>query len=533
MSLQTTITPHSQAPYVERTYPTPAELDAAIAAAAAAQPFWAATPLAQRIAIGRAFIKEFEAMKEEIPLELTLQMGRPVQQGPGEVRGLVERSNYMLDIAPTALADVSLADTDKPGFKRYIKRVPIGVVFVIAPWNFPYLTTINSLLPALLAGNTVLLKPSPQTPLTAERIAAAFARAGLPPNVLTVLHLGPEGVAQTINAKQVGFVSFTGSVPVGRTIAETAAKAPGFTGTGLELGGKDPAYVAPDADLDFTVAELVDGAFFNSGQSCCSIERIYVHAAVYEPFVAKFVALTKEYKLGDPTTGHTNLGPVVSLASAERIRKQVADAVAQGARSLVPENLFPAAKPGTTYVGPQVLVNVNHTMEVMTVRVPHFDLFGTAFFILWSGGEPLSHVLGNPILTPSQEETFGPVVGIQRVSSATEALELMNDSRYGLTASVWTDVECQPRADESEYITPAELVEYTAKGEVGEGLFARMEEGLETGTVFLNRCDYLDPALAWSGVKDSGRGVSLSKFGYDQLTRPKSVHMKISLKTSV
>ncbi|KAF6757734.1 succinate semialdehyde dehydrogenase [Ephemerocybe angulata] len=497
MSLQTTITPHSQAPYVERTYPTPAELDAAIAAAAAAQPFWAATPLAQRIAIGRAFIKEFEALKEEIPLELTLQMGRPVQQGPGEVRGLVERSNYMLDIAPTALADVSLADTDKPGFKRYIKRVPIGVVFVIAPWNFPYLTTINSLLPALLAGNTVLLKPSPQTPLTAERIAAAFARAGLPPNVLTVLHLGPEGVAQTINAKQVGFVSFTGSVPVGRTIAETAAKAPGFTGTGLELGGKDPAYVAPDADLDFTVAELVDGAFFNSGQSCCSIERIYVHAAVYEPFVAKFVALTKEYKLGDPTTGHTNLGPVVSLASAERIRKQVADAVAQGARSLVPENLFPAAKPGTTYVGPQVLVNVNHTMDVMT------------------------------------EETFGPVVGIQRVSSAAEALELMNDSRYGLTASVWTDVECQPRADESEYITPAELVEYTAKGEVGEGLFDRMVEGLETGTVFLNRCDYLDPALAWSGVKDSGRGVSLSKFGYDQLTRPKSVHMKISLKTSV
>ncbi|RXW16564.1 hypothetical protein EST38_g9298 [Candolleomyces aberdarensis] len=474
MSIQTTISPHNQQPYVSRTHPLPQDLDATIQKAAAAQKEWAAVPLEKRIAIGRQFTKEIEAMKEDIPLELTLQMGRPVSQGAGEVRGLLERSNYLLDIAASSLADVSLADTDKPGFKRYIKRVPLGVVFVIAPWNFPYLTTVNSVIPAIIAGNAVLLKPSPQTPITAERFAIALTRAGLPENVLQVLHLSPELASNVIKHPSVNFVSFTGSVAVGRVIAETAAKADGFTGSALELGGKDPAYVAPDADLDYTAAELVDGAFFNSGQSCCAIERIYVHEAVYEQFVAKVVDITKKYRLGDPTSAETNLGPVVSLASAEKIRKQVADAVKQGAKVLVPEDLFAAAQAGTAFVAPQVLVDVDHTMDVMT------------------------------------EETFGPVIGIQKVKSDDEAIALMNDSRYGLTASVWTNVEANLASEET---------------------FLKFVDKLETGTVFLNRCDYLDPALSWVGVKNSGRGVSLSKFGYDQLTRPKSVHMKIKTST--
>ncbi|CAA7268496.1 unnamed protein product [Cyclocybe aegerita] len=468
--IQTTIIPHNQEPYVTRTYPTEAELDTVIAKAAVAQKSWSAVPLDQRIAIGRRFTEEFKKMGDEIPKELSLQMGRPVSQGAGEIRGFLERANYMLDIAVLSLADTTLESTDKPGFRRFIKRAPLGVILVIAPWNFPYLVSINSVLPAIIAGNAVLLKPSPQTPLTAERFALALTRAGVPENIIQVIHMSPDLTNSVISKPEVNFVSFTGSVPGGRAVAKAAAAAPGFTGVALELGGKDPAYVRADADLDYTAGELVDGAFFNSGQSCCAVERIYVHESVYESFVDKVVAITKTYRLGDPTLPETNLGPVVSLASAERIRKQISDAIAAGAKSLIPESHFPQAKSGTTYVSPTVLVNVDHTMEVMT------------------------------------EETFGPVVGIQKVSSDEEAVELMNDSIYGLTASIWTNAEKNPES---------------------EAAFLKLVDQLETGTVFLNRCDYLDPALAWVGVKDSGRGVSLSKFGYDQLTRPKSVHMKI------
>jgi len=380
----------------------------------------------------------------------------------------------MLDIAGSSLADVSLESTDKPGFRRYMKRVPLGVILVIAPWNFPYLVSINSVLPAIIAGNAVLLKPSPQTPLTAERFALALSRAGVPQDVIQVLHISPTLTNYVISRKSVDFVSFTGSVEGGRSVANTAANAVGFTGVALELGGKDPAYVRPDADLDYTVAELVDGAYFNSGQSCCAVERIYVHESVYNAFIDKFVAIAKRYRLGDPTLPETNLGPVVSLASAERIRKQVSDAIKAGAKALIPSHLFPHAKEGTTYVAPQVLIDVDHKMDVM------------------------------------MEETFGPVVGIQRVSSDDEALRLMNDSPYGLTVSVWTNAEKNPES---------------------EKVFLKFVDELETGTVFLNRCDSLDPALAWCGVKDSGRGISLSKFGYDQLTRAKSVHMKIKTST--
>ncbi|KXN81701.1 Succinate-semialdehyde dehydrogenase [NADP(+)] [Leucoagaricus sp. SymC.cos] len=470
MSVQTTISPHNQQPLVSRTYPGHNDLDIIINKAHAAQKQWSKVSVPDRVAIGRRFMEEFKKMSDEIPLELSLQMGRPVSQGPGEIRGFLERADYMLSIAELQLADVLLQDTDKPGFKRYIKRIPLGVILVIAPWNFPYLVSVNSVLPAIIAGNAVLFKPSPQTPLTAERFALALTRAGVPEDVIQVVHMSPELTAYTVQHPLVEFVSFTGSVPGGRSVAETAATAKGFTGVALELGGKDPAYVRPDADLNYTVTELIDGAFFNSGQSCCAVERIYVHETIYDQFVSKFVDLAKAYKLDDPTSKETNLGPVVSLASAERIRKQVADAIQAGAKPLVPEDLYPIAQPGTTYVAPQVLVDVNHNMDVM------------------------------------MEETFGPVVGIQKVSSDEEAIKLMNDSPYGLTASVWTNAERSPESEQA---------------------FLRIVDELETGTVFLNRCDYLDPALAWTGVKNSGRGVSLSKFGYDQLTRAKSIHMKI------
>ncbi|KAH9946564.1 Aldehyde/histidinol dehydrogenase [Amylocystis lapponica] len=470
---QTTISPHNLQPLVTRTYPSESELDAKIERAAAAQKQWSRVPLKDRVAIGRKFLDEFKAMGSEISMELTTQMGRrvsPVSQVPGEVRGTLERATYMLDIAETALTDVSLADTDKPGFRRFIRRTPLGVVLIIAPWNYPFLVSINSVLPALIAGNTILLKPSPQTPLSAERLVLALTRAGVPPDAVQVVHLSLPLTLFAVQHQLVNFVSFTGSVAGGQAVEKAAVDAAGFKGVALELGGKDPAYVRADADLDYTAAELVDGAIFNSGQSCCAVERIYIHESIYDTFVSKFVDVVKGYKLGDPTLPETNLGPVVSVASADKIRKQVADAVKAGARALIPEDLFPAAKPGTAFVAPQVLVDVNHTMDIM------------------------------------MEETFGPVVGIQKVSSDAEAVRLMNDSPYGLTASIWTNAAANPES---------------------EVAFLALVDELETGTVYLNRADSIDPALGWTGVKNSGRGISLSKFGYDQLTRAKPVHMKI------
>ncbi|KAF9242795.1 Aldehyde/histidinol dehydrogenase [Melanogaster broomeanus] len=474
---QTTITPHNQEPFVTRIYPNESELDVKIQNAALAQTEWKKRSLKQRIEIGHKFVTEFKAIGgddlKSLHMELTMQMGRPVSQIPGEIRGFLSRAEYMLSIAESCLSDVALKDTDSPGFRRYIKREPLGIVFVIAPWNYPYLVTINSVLPAIVSGNAVLLKPSPQTPLVAERFADALHKAGVPKDIVQVLHLSPSLTSHVIQHSLVDFISFTGSVVGGQAVERAAVEASGFKGVALELGGKDPAYVRPDADLKYTVAELVDGAMFNSGQSCCAIERIYVHESVYEEFKDQYVDLVKKYVLGDPTKPGTSLGPVVSVASAQRIRKQVADAVQAGAMSLIPENLFPIAQSGTAYVAPQVLVNVNHSMDVM------------------------------------MEETFGPVVGIQKVFSDEEAIHLMNDSPYGLTASVWTNAEDNPESQEA---------------------FLRIVDDLQTGTVFLNRCDFLDPALSWTGVKNSGRGVSLSKFGYDQLTRPKSVHMKVKTK---
>ncbi|KAF8314821.1 succinate semialdehyde dehydrogenase [Cantharellus anzutake] len=458
---QTTITPHDQSRYVTRELTT--DYDSVLNKASTAQRSWAKVPIEKRIEIANRFVEEFEKLSEQIIPELTLQMGRPVSQNAGEIRGTLDRSKFMISIASSSLSDVELKDSDKPGFRRFIRREPLGVVFVISPWNYPYLTMINSVLPALIAGNAVILKPSPQTPLTAERLASAFYTAGLPPETLQVVHLTPQGVEAVTKHPKVDFVSFTGSVQNGRVVSRAAAASDNFPGVALELGGKDPAYVMGNADFDYTVAELVDGAFFNSGQSCCAVERIYVHESLFDKFVRAYVELVKKYGLGNPTEKDTNLGPVVSLASAEKIRKQVSDAIGAGAKALIPEQLFPCAREGTTYVAPQVLIDVTHSMDVM------------------------------------KEETFGPVVGIMKVSSDEEAIKLMNDSPYGLTASIWTSSQDD---------------------------FLELVDKVEAGTVYQNRCDYLDPALSWTGVKWSGRGISLSKFGYDQLTRVKSVHIK-------
>jgi acyl-CoA reductase-like NAD-dependent aldehyde dehydrogenase len=445
--------------YIERPLAGEGEIAAALERARRAQEAWRRVPVAERAAILSRAVDSLVARQDELALELTWQMGRPVRYTPGEIRGFEERARYMIDAAAAALADVEVGD--KPGFTRFIRKVPLGVAFVIAPWNYPYLTAVNAVVPALMAGNAVVLKHSAQTPLCAERIGEALTDGGLPEGVFQHLHLGHEAAARIIASGTVDFVSFTGSVAGGHSVQEAAVRR--FLGVGLELGGKDPAYVRPDADLGHATLNLADGAFFNSGQSCCAIERIYVHRDVYDRFVEGLVEVARGYRLDDPTDPETTLGPVIRPGAAEFVRAQIAEAVAAGARTHVDPKSFAKDAAGTAYMAPQVLTGVDHGMRVMT------------------------------------EETFGPAVGVMAVSSDDEAIRLMNDSRYGLTAAIWT-------ADEDAAV--------------------RIGDRVETGTWFMNRCDYLDPALAWTGVKDSGRGCSLSRLQYEHLTRPKSFHLR-------
>lgn len=445
--------------YAERQLVDAAQLEQALVAAATAQAQWKRRPLNERAAFCSAAVDAMLAMKEQIVPELAWQMGRPVRYGAGELRGFEERARHMIAIAPDALAAVEPAPI--AGFERYIKREPLGTVLVVAPWNYPYLTAVNTIIPALMAGNAVILKHASQTLLVGERFAEAFRRANLPPGLFQNLLLDHGQTAAIIASARVQQVNFTGSVAAGKAMENAASGR--FLGMGLELGGKDPAYVRADANLEHAVENLVDGSFFNAGQSCCAIERIYVDQTLYPAFVERFVELTRQYVLGNPLDEATTLGPLVTPGAASFVRGQIADAVAQGAKALIDPQTFAADVPGSAYLAPQVLIDVSHQMSVM------------------------------------RDESFGPVVGIMPVSSDDEAIALMNDSEFGLSASIWTR-------------------DLAAAKHLGDAI--------DTGTVFMNRCDYLDPALAWTGVKNSGRGVTLSRLGYEHLTRAKSFHLR-------
>ena len=427
----------------------------AVARARAARAGWTARPLPDRIALVMAGVARLGAMGEEMVTELARMMGRPVRYG-GEFGGVNERASHMAAIAESALAPLVIEASDR--FERRILREPHGVVLVIAPWNYPYLTAVNTDVPALIAGNAVILKHATQTMLAGERLVRAFVEVGVPEEVFQTVVLDHATTEDLIAARAFDFVNFTGSVEAGRRIERAAAGT--FVPLGLELGGKDPGYVTEDADLEAAVDTLIDGAMFNSGQCCCGIERIYVAAPLYEAFVEKAVALVKTYRLGNPLDRETTLGPMANRRFADLVRRQVSAAVAAGATAHVPTF---AEDDGACYLSPQVLTGVDHTMAVM------------------------------------REENFGPVVGIMKVSGDEEAIGLMNDSAYGLTASIWTSDP--DRA-------------------------ARIGAAVETGTVFMNRCDYLDPALCWTGCKDTGRGGALSVIGYQTLTRPKSYHLR-------
>ncbi|UKV16426.1 aldehyde dehydrogenase family protein [Thalassospiraceae bacterium SW-3-3] len=457
-----TISPVDGSVYVERPLAGAAEINKALDVARAAQAEWRTVPVATRQEILRKAVSAFVAKKDEIVAEISWQMGRPISQAGGEVNGFKERADYMIDIASEALGDYNPGE--KAGFNRFIRRDPLGVVAIIAPWNFPYLTAVNGVVPALMAGNAVVLKHSHQTPLCAERFAEAFEAAGLPKGLFQYLHLSHADAEKLMGDIRVDFVNFTGSVPGGHAVQKAVGGK--FIATGMELGGKDPAYLRSDVNVDHAVENVIDGAFFNSGQSCCGIERIYAHESVFDAFVEKAADLVSQYRLGSPIDTETNLGPMVRASSAAFVRGQINDAIRDGAKALIDPSKFAANKEGTPYLAPQVLINVDHSMRIMT------------------------------------EESFGPVVGIMKVTSDEEAIALMNDSEFGLTASIWT-------ADEDAALS--------------------IGDRLQTGTVFMNRADYLDPALAWTGVKNSGRGCTLSKLGYESLTRPKSFHLRTKI----
>ena len=423
--------------------------------ARAAQAGWAARPLSERIALVRNAGEIIGQQKDRMASEIAHQMGRPVRYG-GEYGGFNERLTYMADVAEESLAPMQIEDSD--AFRRLIKRTPWGTVLVIAPWNYPYMTAINTVAPALIAGNTVILKHAGQTLAVGEHLAEAFHAAGVPEDVFQNLVLDHDTTSALLSERAVDFVNFTGSVGGGQAIERAAAGT--FIPVSTELGGKDPGYVREDANLDAAVDTLLDGAMFNSGQCCCGIERIYVHESLFDQFVEKAVAWVNAQKLGNPLDPDTTMGPMANVRFAKEVRAQIEEALADGAKAHI--DTMPADD-GGAYLTPQILTNVTHDMRVM------------------------------------RDESFGPVVGIMPVKDDEEAIALMNDCRFGLTASIWS-----------------------SDRETAEAIGDR----IETGTVFLNRCDYLDPALCWTGCKDTGRGQGLSKLAYQALTRPKSYHLK-------
>ncbi len=444
--------------YVERPVADDKAVNAAVERARAAQVDWARTPIAERCRTMLAMLEALTAMSDEIVIELAWQMGRPVRYG-GEFGGVKERTQYMVEIAERALAPMP-ASNPKDGFRRYVKKEPLGVVMVIAPWNYPYLTAVNTIVPALIAGSTVILKHAAQTLLVGERFARAFEKAGLPRGVFQNLVLNHAQTEKLLGSGRIDHVNFTGSVAGGRAIEKAAAGT--FMTLGLELGGKDPAYVLPDAKMDHAIANLAEGAFYNSGQCCCGIERIYVHEKVYDAFIDGFVAESRNWTLGNPLDKDTVMGPMAQARFADLIREQKAEALRKGASAHL-NGKDDRDRAGSPYLPAEVLTGVDHQMSVM------------------------------------REESFGPIVGIMKVRGDEEAIALMNDSPYGLTASIWT-------RDTDHAVA--------------------IGDRIETGTVFMNRCDYLDPALVWTGVKDTGKGAGLSQIGYDNLTRPKSYHLR-------
>jgi acyl-CoA reductase-like NAD-dependent aldehyde dehydrogenase len=445
--------------YCEREYASEAVAFGVARRAAAVQAEWARVPLSERVALVQAFAAAFEARAEAVARDITGQMGKPLAQARGEVGGMLGRVRSLCEQAEGALAP--RVPPPKAGFHRRVTREPVGVVLDIAAWNYPLLVPINVVVASVLAGNGVIIKHSPRTPLCSEHLAQAFAEAGAPEGLVTALHVDHGTAAALIGRPEIGYVAFTGSVRGGREVYREVSRH--LRPVGMELGGKDAAYVRADADLDFTVPNTAEGAFYNAGQSCCAVERIYVDRAIYDEFVERFVAETRAaWSLGDPSVEGSALGPMALPGAIETLEAHVADAVARGGRLLLGGNRAQVGGRGRYF---EATVVADAPPESLLMR----------------------------------EESFGPVIGLYPVDGDEEAVRLINDSEFGLTASIWTR---------------------------DEGAAESVGAGLDVGTVFMNRCDFLDPELPWTGTGHSGFGSSLGYEGFTHVTRPKSWHFR-------
>ena len=424
-------------------------------AAHAAQLAWAATPIAERLAVIARFRAALLRDIEPLARTLTQEVGKPISQSRSEINGLIPRLDYFLAQTEAAVGDQQVSDSG--GMQEQISHVPLGVVANISAWNYPYFVGCNVIVPALLTGNAVLYKPSEHATLTGQHITRLLHESGVPPAVLACLVGGAE-VGQALLAQPIDGLFFTGSHATGQRIAQVLA--PRLVKLQLELGGKDPSYVRADADPLAAAESLADGAMYNTGQSCCSVERIYVHADVFESFVEHFCHTVDSLKAGDPMDTATTLGAITRAPQLALLAAQVADALAKGAT--LRRGGHPLPGPGNGFEA-TVLTEVNHTMDLM------------------------------------REESFGPIIGIQKVASDDEAVALMNDTRYGLTAGVYTPDETAARA-----------------------LLSRVN----AGSVYWNCCDRVSPRLPWSGVGDSGIGLTLSAQGIQTFTRPKAWHLR-------
>ena len=449
--------PFNQEVVAELPYETDISLEQKLNASATAFETWRKASLDERIRIVREGLTKLREREEQIVTDVTRQMGKPLSQARGEFNTLFDRAETCISLAPTALADDILPE--KANFERRIVHEPLGVVLDIAAWNYPLIIPINVIVPALLAGNTVLIKHSARTPLCGVVFEETFGSLEIP-NLVTNLILNHAQTENLIADKRVAHVSFTGSVEGGRNIYRQVAER--LIDAGLELGGNDPAYVAEDADLEFAVANIVDGAVYNAGQSCCAVERVYVHERLYDRFVEQALEIMQTYKMGNPQVEGTTLGPLASKNALGELARQVEDAVARGARLLCG---------GSPVEGSEG----NFFPATLLVDVPQDSI-------------------------TMQEESFGPLLPVAKVSSDQEALERMNDTRFGLTASVWTS---------------------------SPGRAEKMAGELKAGTIFQNRCDYLDPALPWTGWGESGLGSTLSEYGFFHLTKRKSLHFRV------
>ncbi len=418
----------------------------------------AASSLDERKALVERAMQWMEQNATQIASDISRMMGKPLGQAEGEIKGMAGRARTMIELAEQALRPIDAGGTD--GVSRSIHKLPLGVVLDLPAWNYPLLTAINVVAPAVLAGNAVIVKHSPRSPLVGKAFADAFRAAGADPRWVQSFDCTHELTEKMVGDERIDHVVFTGSVHGGRRIS--LAGAGRFLQIGYELGGNDAMYVAPDADVKRAVENLVDGAMYNAGQSCCAVERVYVHARNYQAFLEQSRELAAQYVLGDPLVASTNMGPIAQPTHVAELEGMVRDALRGGAQLLLGGKRTDVEGRGR-FFQPTVLGNVSNDLRVM------------------------------------QSEQFGPILAVQSVDSDEQALARMNDSKFGLTAGVWTSD--RQRAES----------------------FARK---LQVGTVFQNRCDHVDPRLPWSGVGLSGRGHSLSVLGFDQLTRTRAWHFK-------